>query len=153
MKALELRVPPVLVFLFFASAMYVLAYLLPVGAFEFFGRKWLMWALAGLGLLTGMLAILRFLREGASMNPHYPERGKILVEGGVYNFSRNPMYLALLLVLLSLGLYLGNAFNTLTAALFVAYMNRFQIKPEEGVLESKFGGTYRQYCTVVRRWF
>jgi protein-S-isoprenylcysteine O-methyltransferase Ste14 len=63
------------------------------------------------------------------------------------------MYLSLLLLLLAWGLYLGNAFNTLLAALFVAYMNRFQIGPEERFLESRFGPAFRQYCTLVRRWF
>ena len=153
MKSLELRVPPILVFLVFAGAMYLLAEVLPVGNFQFFGRHWLLWGLTGMGLLFGLLAIIQFLRKGASLNPHHPERGSILVVGGVYDLSRNPMYLGLLLVLLAWGLYLGNAFNTLTAALFVAYMNRYQIRPEERVLEAKYGAAYRQYCTLVRLWF
>ena len=153
MKSLELRVPPILVFLLFAVLMFLLAELLPAGTFEFFGRKWLIYGLAGLGMLFGLLAVVQFLRKGAPLNPHHPERGSILVTGGVYDLSRNPMYLGLLLALLAWGLYLGNAFNTLTAALFVAYMNRFQIRPEEHVLEVRFGAAYRQYCILVRRWF
>ena len=153
MKALELRLPPILVFLVFACIMYFLAQTLPVGVFDFFGRKVLVYGLAGLGLLIGLLAVLRFLKKGASLNPHHPEHGTVLVVGGVYDFSRNPMYLALLLVLVAWGMYLGNAFNSLTAAFFVAYMNRFQIRPEEGILKSKYGASYRQYVTLVRRWF
>lgn len=153
MKKLELRLPPALVALVFACLMYATARWLPVGAFDFFGRGWLQWGLLVLAFLTGMLAVLRFLREGASLDPHRPEKAKILVTGGVYDYSRNPMYLSLLLLLLAWGLYLGNAFNTLLAALFVAYMNRFQIGPEERVLESRFGSAYRRYCTLVRRWF
>jgi protein-S-isoprenylcysteine O-methyltransferase Ste14 len=153
MDKLELRLPPALVFVFFASAMFLLARFLPVGRFDFTGRTALMWGLLGLGLLTGALAVAQVVRAGNSLSPHHPERTKALVESGIYDLSRNPMYLALLMVLLSWGLYLGNAFNTLLAALFVAYMNRFQIGPEERVLEQKFGPAYRQYCKLVRRWF
>jgi protein-S-isoprenylcysteine O-methyltransferase Ste14 len=63
------------------------------------------------------------------------------------------MYLAILLVLLAWGLWLGNAFNTLLAAGFVGYMNKFQIRPEEEALATIFGKEFQQYCTQVRRWF
>ena len=63
------------------------------------------------------------------------------------------MYLGLLLLLLAWGLHLGNAFNIVLAAGFVAYMNRFQIVPEEETLSKLFGKEYAQYCTLVRRWF
>ncbi|MBT8223517.1 MAG: isoprenylcysteine carboxylmethyltransferase family protein, partial [Eudoraea sp.] len=62
-------------------------------------------------------------------------------------------YLALLMILLAWGLWLGNAFNTLTAAGFVYYMNAYQIKPEEKHLHQIFGAEYKQYCTMARRWF
>lgn len=153
LEKLELRVPPALVFGLFAAAMFLLGRFLPVGQFDFTGREALMWALLGLGVLTGALAVVQVLGAGNSLNPHHPERTKALVERGIYDLSRNPMYLALLMMLLSWGLYLGNAFNTLLAALFVAYMNRFQIGPEERILEQKFGPAYRQYCKLVRRWF
>jgi protein-S-isoprenylcysteine O-methyltransferase Ste14 len=63
------------------------------------------------------------------------------------------MYLAMLLLLLAFGVKLGNAFNTLVAAGFVAYMNRFQIVPEERILLDKFGRSFKEYCTLTRRWF
>ncbi len=149
----ELRIPPALIFLFFGALMFLLAQWLPVGHFDFFGREWLQWALLGLAFLVGLLAVFKFVREGASLNPRHPERATKLVTRGIYNYSRNPMYLSLLMVLLAWGLYLGNAFNTLVAALFVAFMNRFQIGPEERVLEEKFGAAFRQYSKLVRRWF
>ena len=133
--------------------MFLLAQWLPVGHFDFFGREWLQWMLLGLAFMVAVLAVLTFLREGTSLSPRHPERTIKLVTRGVYNYSRNPMYLSLLLVLLAWGLYLGNAFNTLVAALFVAFMNRFQIVPEERVLLLRFGTAYRQYCKLVRRWF
>ena len=61
--------------------------------------------------------------------------------------------LGMLLLLLAYGLKLGNAFNTLLAALFVYYMNQFQIRYEEEALLKKFGRDYKLYCKAVRRWF
>ena len=153
MNRLELLLPPALVFGLFCGVMFLLARWLPVGDFDFLGRSVLMWVLLAFGGIVGVAAIYRFLKAGTSLNPHHPERSKVLVVGGVFNYSRNPMYLALLLALLAWGLYLENAFNTLVAALFVAYMNRFQIRPEERILTSKYGAAYRQYCSMVRRWF
>ncbi|WP_233131866.1 methyltransferase family protein [Robiginitalea sediminis] len=150
---LELKIPPALVFLGFAAVMYALARLLPAGEFDFFGRIWLQRVLGAAGLIVGGWALVQFLWRKTSVNPHRPGEARALVTGGLYRFSRNPMYLALLLVLLAWGLYLGNAFNAVTAGLFVSYMNRFQIIPEERVLGSRFGEKYRQYCKAVRRWF
>lgn len=150
---LELKIPPAGIFIGFMGSMYLLARYLPVGEFGFFGRRELMYVLAIAGMISGVLAILQFSIKRTSTDPFNPERATKLVTGGIYNYTRNPMYLALLLLLLAWGLHLGNAFNTLLAALFVAYMNRFQIRPEERALEAKFGSAYRQYTKLVRRWF
>ncbi|MEM8765496.1 MAG: isoprenylcysteine carboxylmethyltransferase family protein, partial [Bacteroidota bacterium] len=76
-----------------------------------------------------------------------------LVMGGIFQYTRNPMYLAMLMLLLAWGLRLGNAFNTILAAGFVYYMNYFQIRFEEAALEKLFGKPYRLYCKNTRRWF
>ena len=153
MKTLELRLTPALVFLAFAGAMYLLAAWLPVGEFDFFGRRWLIYALGGAGIVILAVAILQFVFSRTTTDPMHPQKVNRLVTSGIYNYTRNPMYLAMLLFLLAWGLQLGNAFNTLLAAGFVAYMNRFQILPEERVLLDRFGAPYRQYCKLVRRWF
>ena len=133
--------------------MYGLDRFLPFGEFDFYGRKMLIRILAWVGMLTAVWAMILFFRKKTSMDPRAPEKASSLVTGGVYKFSRNPMYLALLLFLLAWGLFLGNAFNTLLAAGFVSYMNAFQIKPEEEALLASFGEHYTRYCKDVRRWF
>lgn len=150
---LELRIPPALIFLLFAGVMYLLARWLPVGQYDFFGRMYVAGLLSCLAFVVGLGALLQFVRHRTPADPFHPGRARHLVVGGVYNFSRNPMYLALLFVLLAWGLYLENVFNTLLCALYVGYMNRYQILPEERALELKFGPAYRQYCLLVRRWF
>lgn len=72
--------------------------------------------------------------------------------GGIYRYTRNPMYLGFLLVLLSLALYLGKltAFAMLPA--FILYINEFQIELEESALRAKFGAVFDFYAARVRRW-
>ncbi|MGB5371715.1 MAG: isoprenylcysteine carboxylmethyltransferase family protein [Flavobacteriaceae bacterium] len=150
---MELKIPPALVFVCFGIFMYLLAQFLPIGHFDFFGRAYLMKALLGIATVIGLFALIQFLRAKTTLDPARPFKASTLVTSGIYRFSRNPMYLALLMVLLAWGLHLGNAFNTLVAAGFVTYMNRFQIGAEEKVLAQLFGKTYQQYCVNVRRWF
>jgi len=133
--------------------MYGLTRFLPVGEFDFFGRRYLMYFLAGATIFINLMAIGQFLRSKTTISPVKPEKASKLVTTGLYQFSRNPMYLGLLLALLAWALWLGNAFNVLLAAFFVMYMNKFQILPEEEALLKLFGKEYTAYCTLVRRWF
>ncbi|MEX0288401.1 MAG: isoprenylcysteine carboxylmethyltransferase family protein [Flavobacteriaceae bacterium] len=150
---MKLKIPPALVFLSFGAFMYLLDRFLPFGTFDFFGREYLIGALLVVAVGIGLLSLFQFYRAKTSVDPMQPSKASSLVTKGLYKYSRNPMYLAMLLLLLALGLKLGNAFNTITAALFVSYMNRFQIGPEEEMLTKSFGKAYEQYCTQVRRWF
>ena len=150
---MKLKIIPPLVLLVFAGMMMVLAKFLPVGQFDFFGRQTLKYALWVLGLAILVTAAIQFRLAHTTTNPLTPEKTSRLVISGIFGYTRNPMYLAMLLFLLGLGLQLGNAFNTLTAAGFVYYMNHFQIKAEEKALEQLFGKEYTLYCKAVRRWF
>ena len=150
---MELKLPPVLVVFIFAVAMYLLNRFLPFGYFDFFGRLTLAKILMGIGLGLLILCLVQFFISKTTTDPTTPSKANKLVTGGCYKLSRNPMYLAMLLLLLAFGLQLGNAFNVLLAAGFVSYMNRFQIIPEEKILLEKFGKEFRDYCTVTRRWF
>ncbi|MEM9143180.1 MAG: isoprenylcysteine carboxylmethyltransferase family protein [Bacteroidota bacterium] len=150
---MQLKVPPILVFLVFGLMMYGVDKFLSVGYFDFFGRPFFVIAFLVLAVVITLVGLFQFYRAKTSVDPAVPSRATTLVVNGLYRYSRNPMYLALLLILLALGLHLGNAFNTLVAAGFVAYMNRFQILPEEQALLAIFGKEYRQYCIQVRRWF
>lgn len=150
---MKLKVLPVFVFLIFGLLMYLLATFLPVGYFDFFGRKYLMITLLVIAVCIGAIAVFQFFIAKTTVDPSKPLKAAKLVSSGMYQYSRNPMYLGLLLVLLVWGLWLGNAFNILLAAGFVAYMNKFQIIPEEEALLNLFGKEYAQYCALVRRWF
>lgn len=150
---MKLKVPPAVVFLVFGLLMYVLAKFLPIGYFDFFGRTYLMYGLFAIAGSIGFVSLLQFFKSKTTIDPTTPSKASKLVTSGIYEFSRNPMYLGLLLMLLAWGLWLGNAFNILLATGFVAYMNAFQIVPEEKALLKMFSKEYKQYCTLVRRWF
>ena len=150
---MELKLPPALVVFIFALAMYLLSRFLPFGYFDFFGRLLLAKILTGMALVILCVSLVQFFTSKTTIDPTAPAKSKKLVTNGFYKFSRNPMYLAMLLLLLALGLKFGNAFNVLLAAGFVSFMNRFQIIPEERMLMEKFGREFTDYCTKTRRWF
>ncbi len=149
---MRLKVPPIVVFMVSVLLMYLLARFMPFGDFDFFWRSYLMYALLGIALALGVVALVQFFRTKTTIDPTKPSKASKLVSDGIYRFSRNPMYLGLLIMLLVFGLWLGNAFNILVVAGFVAYMNKFQIIPEEDILTEMFGEQYLQFRTRVRRW-
>ena len=150
---MQLKLPPILIMIIFGVLMYLCSLILPVGYFSFFGRPYLIYFLIGLACVIGIWSLIQFYSNKTTVNPLELDKVSTLVSSGLYQYSRNPMYLAMLLLLLAWGLWLGNAFNTIIAAGFVYYMNAFQIEPEEKVLLKMFGKEYKEYCTLVRRWF
>lgn len=150
---MRLKIPPAIVFIIFSGLMYLLAKYLPVGSFAFFGNSFIIIAFFILGILVGLLALLQFVYVKTTINPHKPFNTEKLVTNGLYRYTRNPMYLAMMILLISLGLYLRNAFNIFLITGFVSYMNINQIIPEEKALSKIFGTPYKTYCKQVRRWF
>ena len=82
----------------------------------------------------------------------HPEQTSRLVTGGIYQYTRNPMYLGMALVLTGIALYLADLSAFLGVALFVRYIGRYQIGPEEDMLLEKFGDEFETYQARVRRW-
>ncbi len=151
-KLLELKIPPPVVFLISGGLMKLLAAVAPSARFVLPAGKPIALGIASAGALLALPAILSFLRAGTALLPEKPAKTTKLVVTGVYSLSRNPMYLALLLVLIGWAVYLTNFAAAVPLPLFVAYLNRFQIIPEERVLASKFGSDYDAYAQRVRRW-
>ena len=82
-----------------------------------------------------------------------PEKTRTVVDSGVFAYSRNPMYLALVITLFAFGIYLENYSCFVIMPLFIRYITRFQIIPEEQMLDKLFPHDYQAYCQKVRRWF
>jgi protein-S-isoprenylcysteine O-methyltransferase Ste14 len=149
---LELKIPPPVVFFAFAGLMWLLSIAFPAASFELPAKKPIAMAIAAAGGLLAGPSILSFLRAGTTLHPDKPMRTTKLVVTGVYSITRNPMYLSLLLVLVGGAVYLANCAAALPIPFFVAYLNRFQIMPEERALASLFGDEYKAYARRVRRW-
>ena len=81
-----------------------------------------------------------------------PASASSLVTSGVYGVTRNPMYVGLLFVLVAWASLLAAPWTLIGPLVFVAYISRFQIAPEERALSTIFGDAYSQYRTRVRRW-
>jgi len=104
------------------------------------------------GLLIDLSAVVQFFREHTTINPLNPEKTGQLVSSGLYQYSRNPMYVGLLLLLIGWLFLLGSLSPIILLPAFILILNRQQILPEEKVLEQKFGQQYKDYRHVVRRW-
>ncbi len=104
------------------------------------------------GVVLMAAAVASFVAARTTINPLKPSRASRLVTGGVFRFSRNPIYLGDLLILAAVAVWLGQIGNVALLAVFVWYIDRFQIRPEERALSTLFGAEYAAYCARVRRW-
>jgi protein-S-isoprenylcysteine O-methyltransferase Ste14 len=115
----------------------------------------LRWPMIAVFLALGLLAPIaarQFTRAKTSVNPLNISKASSLLTTGVFAWSRNPMYLAMACILIAWALFLSVAWTLLGPVLFVAFITRFQIVPEERVLADKFGAEYAAYRERVRRW-
>jgi protein-S-isoprenylcysteine O-methyltransferase Ste14 len=152
MSTLELKVPPMLLALLLAFAMWVTAALLPSFAIALPWHRAIGAMLICVGILFIMAAGAVFRRAGTTVNPIKPDVTSSLVVSGVYGISRNPMYVGALMALAGWAVFLSHLLAVVFLPAFVAYMNRFQIAPEERVLSGKFGAEFDEYRNAVRRW-
>lgn len=148
----EHRIPPPVIDATFALAMWATARLLPGLSADWPGRIALSVALALAGVLLALAGVVSFRRHRTTVNPLKPQAASALVSTGVYAFTRNPMYLGMLVVLVAWGLYLSNLAAAVLVPLFVPCLNRLQILPEERVLRARFGAAFDAYAARVRRW-
>lgn len=151
-NSLELRIPPLLVVAIVAAAMAGMDHAMPALRISIPAGTVLSLVCYVLGTGVAGAGVLAFHRHKTTVNPFTPERSSTLVVSGVYRLSRNPMYLGLLLALAGWGIQLANVAALLLVPLFVLYMNRFQIEPEERALMAMFGERFAKYSATARQW-
>nr|MEC9420349.1 isoprenylcysteine carboxylmethyltransferase family protein [Pseudomonadota bacterium] len=149
---MRLLLPPPVVVGIGLLLLYAGARLFPALNLTFSGQTSIAAVLLIAGLAIGGHALFRFVMAGTTFNPITPDRARTLVTHGFYRVSRNPMYVADVLLLLAFGIYLGTVTVFAVVPAFVWYLTEFQIRPEEEHLKRLFGQEYLDYCARVRRW-
>jgi protein-S-isoprenylcysteine O-methyltransferase Ste14 len=105
-----------------------------------------------IGAMIALIAVLQFKRLQTTIDPLTPKKASKLAQDGIFKWSRNPMYVGMLVVLGGVVLYFGNILGVATTLFFVIYITYFQIMPEERALEVVFGDEFQRYKNDTRRW-
>lgn len=155
LKFLELKCPPPIVMLISA----IIAMLISQKNLEFIQQQLttvddFIWPLLFFiaGIVVAIVGVKEFKYYKTTIHPTHPENTTSLVTSGIYQFTRNPMYLGMLIVLLGWADLLDSFLAYSGALIFFLYISAFQVKPEEEVMKGKFGQEFSQYCAQVRRW-
>jgi protein-S-isoprenylcysteine O-methyltransferase Ste14 len=109
------------------------------------------WALMAWGVALGWFAIRSFMGAGTAIHPTHP--ADRLVTFGLYNSTRNPMYLGAMIAFAGLALATGNAWRFIALPPLVIGLTRLAILPEEAYLARRFGQEYADWKARVPRWF
>jgi protein-S-isoprenylcysteine O-methyltransferase Ste14 len=152
MKTLELKVPPPAVALCLGFLMWLLPAWGGLLDWNYSTRLTLAVLLVLLGQGISVSGMVAFRRAKTTINPVKADAATSLVSSGIYRITRNPMYVGLFITLLAWAAFLGKPAALLVLPLYVAYIHRFQILPEERILTQLFGAEYTAYQQRVRRW-
>lgn len=105
-----------------------------------------------IGLIIIISPVANFIKSKTTVNPVKFENVNRLVTTGVYKYSRNPMYLGMIMIIISTTVYYLNFVSVFSPLIFYIWINKFQISREEIFLEDKFGDDYLKYKSKTRRW-
>ena len=155
MTFLENKIPPPVVGLLFAGIIWAISavtYELPVSIITQQQALVIAVILLVLGFGFAISGGISFRMAKTTVNPLKPETASALVTSGVFKYSRNPMYVGLAIILLAWTIYLAAPFGLIAVLGFMAYIQRFQIIPEERAMYKLFGAEFEAYQSIVRRW-
>ncbi|NVK56703.1 MAG: isoprenylcysteine carboxylmethyltransferase family protein [Alteromonadaceae bacterium] len=147
----ELKIPPVVVFIIAlvltgsAAQLDILPLPHPLRPFGF--------VLFIAGAAMGIAGVVAFRRHRTTVNPHSPHKASSLVNSGIFAYSRNPMYLGLVVAIVGFAFIMRDASGFIFALLTFIYLQRFQIIPEERTMQSLFGAQFSDYCQHTNRWY
>ena len=144
------KIPPPFATLFFGLCIYFSKDYFFSFEYKFLGTLSYMCYLIGLSIL--IFAVNSFKKQKTTVNPIKIEKASSLVTTGIFEYSRNPMYLGMVMILFGLALMFNVIGGTLFTLLFTIYITKFQIRPEEEVMERFFGADFLKYKQNVRMW-
>ncbi len=147
----QLILPPPLIYLGHLLSALVLQWVVPLPLPWPLPLRMLGAVLLGGGFALAALAVREMRKMHTTPDPKQP--ATVLVISGPYRFSRNPIYLGLLLTFLGFTLLAGTLWGVLLSPFLIGTITRSVIRPEENYLQGRFDGQYKLYRTLVRRWF
>jgi protein-S-isoprenylcysteine O-methyltransferase Ste14 len=106
--------------------------------------------ITGVSFILFWWSVLTMRRAGASLPTNEPSA--LIVSHGPYRFSRNPIYVAMLMLIVGVACWLNSAWFLIVAPVFVGLISSGVVSREEQYLAEKFGKEYEDYCARVRRW-
>jgi protein-S-isoprenylcysteine O-methyltransferase Ste14 len=149
---LELKIPPAIVFLVACVACYYTPDILPYSFILGDSTIMVSRMLFALAIVIGVMGLLTFKKASTTVDPVNINKASNLVTEGIFQFTRNPMYVAMALGIISIGMRFDSALNLVWLLVYVMFITRFQIMPEERALLKIFGEPYAEYLQKVRRW-
>lgn len=113
------------------------------------------WDKVGVSLIVlGILVVIgpatAFRRAATTIKPFHDSSA--LVVSGLYRYTRNPMYVGMVIVLIGVAVLLGDLSPFIMPFVFVPVLTVRVIRHEEQMLEECFGDDYREFMKTVRRW-
>lgn len=103
-----------------------------------------------MGIALNLAADNALKKHGTTVRPF--EESTTLITTGVYKYSRNPMYLGMVLIIIGVALLMGSLSPYIIVPGFIAIIERVFISGEEAMLQQKFGHDWTAYREKVRRW-
>jgi len=152
MKFLENKIPPPLVAVIIAVAMWGLSQCTSNVILTVTVKYSLIIGFVLIGIFFALSGAVSFRLAKTTVNPLKPDTASSLVTSGIYQFSRNPMYVGFVAFLLAWASFLGTPWGILLIAGYIAYIQRFQIMPEERALTKIFKDEFVNYKAQVRPW-
>lgn len=151
LSKLECLIPPPVVMVLLGILAWVLADAFPA-ATVLPSMTLVAIVVGGAGLVLNLVPKVLFRRAGTTVNPLRPAASVVLVRSGFYRFSRNPMYLGQVLILVAWVIWLGNVAALPLVLVQLVYLTRFQVMPEERALAARFPVEYAEFVRGTRRW-
>ena len=147
---MKTKIPPPILALVMIGLNYLSSFFIESTTFNYQGSLSVLVLI--LGLACAIPSFKLFARYKTTISPLKPSDTTVLVTEGMYRYSRNPMYLGLLLLTISSTIWFGTWFGIIINILFIFLINFLQIIPEEEALLEIFGEEYEEYKKNVRRW-
>ena len=147
---MKTKIPPPIIALVMIAIIYLSSLIIEPITFNY--QTLISILVVGIGLACAIPSFQLFAKHNTTISPFTPSETSALVTDGMYRYSRNPMYLGLVLLTIATTIFFGTWVGVVIVVAFIFLLNFLQIIPEEEALHDIFGEEYVEYQKKVRRW-